>query len=265
MSSVKAVEWRDLRELSRTEIALDLVLWLPWLTLAWVSVHFGLYLPALVGFFFFFLTGLRQAHEAFHRNLGLSARACDLILVLLSPLMLSALHATRYIHLRHHKYCLGEKDVEGEGAAHAWWAAMLRGIVYPVKSHAIAWRDGGNRTRRFMVIELACVIMFYGAGLWLAPLLFGVHLGMMFLSEWMASFFAVWMVHHDCAEDETMQSENVGANPSRSIRGFWRGLLTYNMFYHHEHHALPRVPTRRLPELARRLDALNLGTSRRAF
>ncbi|MEO1218871.1 MAG: fatty acid desaturase, partial [Bacteroidota bacterium] len=33
-----------------------------------------------------------------------------------------------------------------------------------------------------------------------------------------------------------------------------KNLLTYNMFYHLEHHLFPAVPTIKLPELARRID-----------
>ena len=33
-----------------------------------------------------------------------------------------------------------------------------------------------------------------------------------------------------------------------------KAFVTYNMFYHVEHHLFPSVPTCHLPELARRLD-----------
>jgi fatty acid desaturase len=33
-----------------------------------------------------------------------------------------------------------------------------------------------------------------------------------------------------------------------------KAAITYNMFYHLEHHAFPAVPTCRLPTLATRLD-----------
>ena len=37
-------------------------------------------------------------------------------------------------------------------------------------------------------------------------------------------------------------------------RGWWKTALTYQMFYHVEHHLFPAVPTARLPELAARVD-----------
>ena len=62
----------------------------------------------------------------------------------------------------------------------------------------------------------------------------------------LTSFFAVWTVHHDC--DEKV--------PARTIRGRLKSFVTYEMFYHLEHHLFPAVPTRRLLELAQRLDAV---------
>jgi fatty acid desaturase len=64
----------------------------------------------------------------------------------------------------------------------------------------------------------------------------------------MTSFFAVWTVHHDCEIDGIF---------ARTIRGTLRSWVTYDMFYHLEHHLFPAVPTSRLPELARRLDAVD--------
>jgi len=52
-------------------------------------------------------------------------------------------------------------------------------------------------------------------------------------------------VHHDCA----------GADPpARTIRNRLRAMLTFNMFFHLEHHLYPQVPTAHLPMLARRID-----------
>lgn len=35
-----------------------------------------------------------------------------------------------------------------------------------------------------------------------------------------------------------------------------KAVISYDMFFHVEHHLYPAVPTRRLPILARRLDAV---------
>ena len=67
----------------------------------------------------------------------------------------------------------------------------------------------------------------------------------MIIGECCTSFFAVWTVHHDC-EPESVYS--------RTVRGRWKSILFYNMFYHTEHHLFPKVPTCHLPELAKRID-----------
>jgi fatty acid desaturase len=41
---------------------------------------------------------------------------------------------------------------------------------------------------------------------------------------------------------------------ARTQRGAWRKFVSYEMFYHLEHHLFPAVPTPRLPEWAARLD-----------
>lgn len=43
---------------------------------------------------------------------------------------------------------------------------------------------------------------------------------------------------------------------ARTIRGRIKGAITYNMFYHVEHHLFPRVPTCKLQILAMRLDSV---------
>jgi fatty acid desaturase len=55
----------------------------------------------------------------------------------------------------------------------------------------------------------------------------------------------VWTVHHDCDRWDEV---------ARTLRHRFKSLLVFNMFYHLEHHLYPRVPTSRLPALARRLD-----------
>lgn len=249
-------KWRDLVSLSPLEIITDLILWLPWFIFAWYSVLRELWIFAAIGWFFFFLTGLRLSHEAFHRNLSLPVFLCDCILLFLSPLMLSCLHATRYTHLQHHRHCLGEGDIEGRTAKFSAIETIYKGFQYPILSHRFAWNSNHLHTLFWMKLEIISIICFYGIGFYFFPKLFLFHFFAMLLAECFASFFAVWMVHHDCLDNK---------NPSRSIRGFWRSKLTYNMFYHYEHHGWPRVPTRHLPELARRLDLIRKETLPRAF
>lgn len=67
----------------------------------------------------------------------------------------------------------------------------------------------------------------------------------MLAGECFTGFFAVWTVHHDCDPEHEL---------ARTQRGWWKTRLTYEMFYHVEHHLFPAVPTARLPQLAARID-----------
>jgi fatty acid desaturase len=73
------------------------------------------------------------------------------------------------------------------------------------------------------------------------------HVVAMLLGQCLTGFFAVWTVHHDCDPQGRF---------ARTIRHRAKAFMTYNMFYHVEHHLFPAVPTCRLPVLAQRLDAV---------
>jgi fatty acid desaturase len=68
----------------------------------------------------------------------------------------------------------------------------------------------------------------------------------MVIGEFLMAFFAVWTVHHDTHDSPEF---------ARTQRGDWKNKITFSMFYHLEHHLFPAVPTIKLPELARRIDA----------
>ena len=169
---VRAVPWRDLVGLSRWETVRELTLPLPWLG-AELFLHARHYHGAAsAAAFMFFLACLRVAHDVFHRNLSLRRWADDLVLAVMSPVMVTSLHAIRVTHLRHHVHC-------------------------------------------------------------------------MVVGQMLAPFFAVWTVHHDCDRSHYI---------ARTLRNRFKSLLVLDMFFHIEHHLFPRVPTRRLPVLAERLD-----------
>lgn len=67
----------------------------------------------------------------------------------------------------------------------------------------------------------------------------------MLLGECMTGFFAIWTVHHDCGPELDL---------ARTQLGRWKTWISYEMFYHVEHHLFPAVPTPKLPELAARLN-----------
>ena len=72
------------------------------------------------------------------------------------------------------------------------------------------------------------------------------HLAAMLAAQCLTAFFAVWITHHDTEHD------GLGA---RTQRNWLVNLVTYNMFFHLEHHLFPAVPVKRLGRLAARMDA----------
>jgi hypothetical protein len=68
---IRSVAWRDLTRLAWWEIAKELMLSPPWLALSLGLAARGWYVPAAGASFVFYLTGLRQVHNAFHFTLGL--------------------------------------------------------------------------------------------------------------------------------------------------------------------------------------------------
>lgn len=113
---VKKVAWKDLKDLSVREMLIENNLTLPWLFSSWVLAYFGYYFLALPCSAFFFLTGLRQVHNGFHNSLGTNRFLTWFTLFSNSVLMMTSIHAVKFNHIRHHKYCLSDEDYEGKSA-----------------------------------------------------------------------------------------------------------------------------------------------------
>ena len=242
---LRSLAWRDLVALRPAEIAFELTLTLPWLVALLVCAHLGWTLAALFAAFVLFLTGLRNAHDAQHQNLGIPRWTNDLFMGALSLVMLGSVHAVQVNHLRHHRYCLGPEDFEAYSARLAGWQAVLYGPVFFVMLHVMGWRHGNRRQRRWIAAELILIV---GWTVFVALARPGAALELyaaaMVAGQCFTAFFAVWTVHHDLDTGHTI---------ARTERG-WRNRLFYGMFFHLEHHLFPRVPTPHLPHLAARLD-----------
>jgi len=240
---LRLVSWKDLTRMSLKEKFIENALPLPWLLLSWVLAYYHYYLFALPFSFIFFLAGLRQVHNGFHYTLGTSARATWITLFINSLLMLTAMHAVKYNHLRHHKYCLGDDDEEGRCAKMSAFKAIAYGPVFIFRMHCSALRSKNRHTVRNTSLELLAI-----AVLVMLVILSGInflvyHIIAMTAGELLTAFFAVWTVHHDC-------DEHIFA---RTLSKRWKNRLTYNMFFHLEHHLFPGVPTIKLPELSARI------------
>ena len=244
---------RDLVPTTGRETVTELLLPVPWLAGSLAAAAFGVYPAALGLSFVFFLTGLRLNHGGCHYSIGLGRRATDLVLLALSVLMLGSMHAVQWNHLRHHRHCLAGDDIEAMGARGSGWRAILIGPRFPLCLHAAALRGARARTRRWIAAELAANL------LWL-PLLAGplasgmwrYHVLAMAAGQSLTAFFAVWTVHHDCTPGVV----------GRTLRDRLKSAITFDMFYHLEHHLYPAVPTAHLPRLAARLDAAEPGARR---
>jgi fatty acid desaturase len=243
---VRSVEWRDLVKQSVCETIKELLLPLPWLAAFWwLTAHEYLVL-ALVPAFMFFLAGLRVVHNAYHCALGLPLWLTHWIMALLSVVMLSSMHAVQFHHLRHHKHCLDDEDVEAYSARLSLLGALAVGPWFPILLHWTALRMAPWRQRWRIVFEL------FGMAAWMAAIFLLLdapwlryHVAVMALGQCLTAFFAVWTVHHNCDRSRFI---------ARTLRRRWLNLLSLNMFYHVEHHLFPRVPTCHLPRLAERLD-----------
>jgi fatty acid desaturase len=248
---IRAICCDDLLALSSREKFIEIALSLPWLVAEIALIFCGWYWAAAFCAFFFFLTGLRQVHQGYHLALGLSRRMTDIFLFALSILMLGSMHAVKYNHLMHHRHCLSEDDVEAKSAKMSGWGAIVFGPVFPLLLHFHALKQGNAHYRAWIVAELVGNIGMVAAAVYSPVILY--HVLLMALGQCLTAFFAVWTVHHDC-EDAVF---------ARTQRGFWKNFISYDMFYHVEHHLFPKVPQRFLPVVAKRLDAVAPELTRR--
>jgi hypothetical protein len=216
------VKWKDLAKLSTSEMIIENTITLPWLLASWVLAYFRLYMYALPCSFLFFLTALRQAHNGFYNSLGIGKRSTWLSLYVNSILMLASMHAVKFTHLRHHKYCLGEKDFEGKCARMKWWQAILYGQMHVFSIHKAALTLGNKNYRRAVIIEMFSITVFAITAVVFNCRFLIYHTLVMSTGEFFSAFFAVWTVHHDLDEHFIARTQRVR----------WKNLITYNMFYH---------------------------------
>ena len=243
--SLASIEWQDLHQLSLSETIYNIFLSLPFLLLSWWSARQGWWLLALVATFFFFTAALRQAHDCYHRTLGVGVLATEIMLFFLSITMLCSTHAIRHTHLNHHRDPLGDSDVEGNWARLPWYQAILGGGLFSIAIQWFGLMHGSRRNRILVAFDMLLIFAVIAAAfITMHPVLI-YHVVVMILANTMVGFFAVWSVHHGC--DDVVYA--------RSERHPLINLLTFNLLYHIEHHLFPAVPTNHLPVLAKRLDA----------
>ena len=241
----RRVAWRDLVAMRRIDGVAECLHPLPWLLASWTLAAAGQPFLAIPTSFMFFLTALRLNHEAIHGHLGFRGSGHRIVMHGLSALMLGSNNAVAFNHLQHHRHNGTPLDIEGKAGRMSGWRVLLYGPLFPVEMHIDAWKRGGRALRRRMLIDGAGnIAMLAAASAW-PPLRY--HVAAMVAAQCLTAFFAVWITHHDTAED------GLGARTQRSrLVNF----ITYNMFFHLEHHLFPAVPVKRLGRLAARMDAV---------
>lgn len=244
---IRSVEWKDLKKLSLNEMLVENNLTIPWFIISLTFAYYGYYILALPFSAFFFLTGLRQVHNGFHNSLGTNRFLTWLSLYINSVLMMASIHAVKFNHIRHHKYCLGEEDYEGKSARMTWYGAIFYGPVHMYLIHKVTLQLGNKSYKRNVVIELLSIIFFAVIVFYFHIDFLMYHIIVMLAGEFLMAFFAVWTVHHDTHDTPEL---------ARTQRTGWKNAVTFSMFYHLEHHLFPAVPTIKLPELAKRIDAV---------
>ncbi len=245
-NQLKEVQWVDLLKLSKFEISYELLIWLPWLTLSLIAAAAELYILALGFSFLFFITGLRLNHNACHYAIGISKKEHEYVLLILSILMLGSMHAVQVNHLRHHRFFPDSENVEAMSAHKSAFVAFMIGPFFPLLLHHKALQVGTISQKRWIVMELSLNVLWVFSVFYLLNFeIFKYHIAVMFIAQCMTAFFAVWTVHHDCDAEQII---------ARTIRNDFKAKLTFNMFYHLEHHLYPAVPTCHLPLLAKRID-----------
>ena len=200
LQGIKQVQWRDLVALTAREKAIELSISTPWLAGSLACYWAGgvWVLAGALCTFMFFLTGLRQSHNAQHYAMGIGRRAQDLVLLILSVLMMMSMHAVQVTHLIHHRHCLDDQDVEAGHVGHPCWMVLLLGPLFPFRVVIAALRRGTFQ-KRWIVGELFLMAV------WFVLVVFVLHiralqwhLAAVMAGECFTAFFAVWTVHRGC-------------------------------------------------------------------
>ncbi|MBV7260266.1 fatty acid desaturase [Erythrobacter sp. WH158] len=220
---------------------------LPWLFAGMVLFHHGYWPLAFLAEFMFFLTALRLNHEAIHHNLGFGSAGHRAVLHGLSLVMLGSNHSVAFNHLRHHQHINTEQDLEGKAGRMSLRQVIVYGPFFPLECHIVALKEGGPVWRKKVLIDLALNLVLPAAAIGFGLAFVAWHFSAMLLAQCFTALFAVWITHRGCDESALV---------ARTQRGRMVNAVSYNMFFHLEHHLFPGVPVKRLPELADRLEAV---------
>ncbi|MGI9393568.1 MAG: fatty acid desaturase [Boseongicola sp.] len=238
------ISWHDLTPMSRMDTICEIGLPLPWLFASWLLYASPFWITGPIASFMFFLCALRLNHEAIHNNLGLPHRGDQVVLHSLSFLIGASNHAVAHGHLVHHKHAMGPEDFEGKCGHMTFREVLLYGPRFTFDINRAAWTGSKPHIRRKIIVDWSLNIAMIAVALSSGFLFLLFHIVAMAIAQCLTALFAVWITHQ-------------GAGAQGVVARSQRGILArvaYLMFYHREHHLFPKVPVRRLPVLAKRLD-----------
>ncbi len=199
----------------------------------------------MVGTGVLFALSIRLAHDVHHNALRLPRWVNGMLLVVLSGMILSSMHAAKRAHLVHHHDPMGEDDLEGVPGRLGFWGALGAGMVAVPRLHVKGMRDAKGRERAVIIGETVLALGVVGLCVWVAMTVWPaawVYLLVMLGAHLISPMVAVWAVHrgsgHGIAVSRTQESELFHT-------------LTLGLMRHMEHHRHPGVATCRLWMVAR--------------
>jgi beta-carotene hydroxylase len=220
-----------------------------WCAAYFIFAGLGIWAPAAVCVVALsFVTYGSVSHDLVHRNLGLSTRLNDRLLIAIELLGLRSGTAYRLAHLHHHRRYPADDDVEGAAAKMSFFRSLFEGVIFQAKIFRWAWKER-PKYRRQIAME-GCLIGFgylaaVAATFWtVTPLVYAL---LMTAGAWIIPLVTSYVPHNPYAKLEVHQT--------RAFRGMVLSTLAFEHLYHLEHHLYPAVPHHNWPMLARRLDA----------
>jgi beta-carotene hydroxylase len=203
----------------------------------------GHLLWALLPLFLVFTTVVSLMHDAVHGALGLRRCGTDWTLFAAGAVLLVSGHAYRATHINHHRVFPGPDDPEGEAARMSLARALVAGPLHVPRIWLWAFRHARSQ-RRWLAAEALVLPAYAAAGIACRPVL--LYAGLAIAGGWLYPLLTVRLPHAHPGDEPVHQA--------RTLRGRVLPPLLLEQTYHLEHHLYPRVPSYRLPELARRLE-----------
>jgi beta-carotene hydroxylase len=203
----------------------------------------GHLLWALAPLFLVFTTVISLMHDTVHGSLGLRRRSTDLTLFFAGAALMVSGHAYRVTHVNHHRVFPGLDDPEGEAARMSVGRALLAGPVHVARIWLWAYRRARSE-RAWLIAEALVLPAGVVGGIVWRPIL--LYTAASIVGGWLYPLLTVRLPHAHPGDEPVHQA--------RTLRGRIVPPLLLEQTYHLEHHLYPRVPSHKLPELARRLE-----------